>query len=385
MILPAKFRKLSVKERRACLREISKAFPDFDGISKNDEYLKIMDAMVENAVGAMPVPVGLVPEIIVNGKTYVVPLATEEPSVIAAASFAASIINRHGGFTAQSPDPISIEQIFVGQTDPKQYDFIKSLKAEIISRIEKPLQNMKKRGGGFKKIEFDYFPELSIVKIEIYIDTRDAMGANILNSVGEELSSWLRDEKGCDILMAILSNSAEERLTIAGFSIPCSALARGGYTGAQTAERIVTACQLADSDPKRAVTHNKGIMNGISALALACGNDVRALESAAHFHACADWKYKPLTSYRIKEEKLHAGIEIPLPLAIKGGATKFHPAAAAYLEILDLKDSRELALVAASLGLAQNFAALFALVTEGIQKGHMRLHARKSAYNREFE
>ncbi len=377
MKIPDRFRKMLIEERRILLEELG-INKNFDGLAGQKKYLESIDSMIEYAAGAVPVPLGIVPEIIINGKSYCLPLATEEPSVIAAASYACVIINRCGGFRAEPAPSLVTGQIFLGGGSKKTLEKIKSLKPEIAEFAGKKLENMKKRGGGLYDIGFSFLPSVQVLKTEITVDVCDIMGANLINTICEEAAEFLSLKTGCPVIMAILTNSAEKRIARAEFSIPVNALKRGPYSGPEAAERIVKAFRIAEADPERAVTHNKGIMNGISALALACANDTRALESAVHFHASSGGTYRPLSRYQIIDGNLHGSVELPLPLALTGGTTGYHPAAEASIKLLGVESSRELTMAAASLGLAQNFAALFALVTEGIQKGHMQLHARKN-------
>lgn len=379
MKLPSRFRKMSIKERREALSSLLKTQALDDGFLDDSKYLDLADVLVENAAVMLAVPTGYVPEIIVNNKSYVIPMATEEPSVIAAANYGSVLIGKSGGFTAASDDSVMVEQIFVENGDAVLFEKIRENVNGINVLAEESLLSMKKRGGGFKKTEISFLENISIIKVELFADVCDAMGANLLNNLGEKIGLYLTANLNCSVLMAIISNTAENRISTAEFSIPVSVLSRNGHSGIKNAERIVLACKTADTDPNRAVTHNKGILNGITALTLAAGNDTRAVESGAHFHAAVSGRYKPLTSYKIEGDLLCGKIEIGLALAVKGGITETHPMVKQNLKILGISSSSELSGVAASLGLAQNFAALFALVTEGIQKGHMKLHNKKGS------
>jgi hydroxymethylglutaryl-CoA reductase len=225
-----------------------------------------------------------------------------------------------------------------------------------------------------------WLPESETLRVHFHLDVRDAMGANLVNTCAEALKPEIARITRGDILMAILTNRADQRLAGARFILPLHALTRGDYKGMALAQRIVQATKVADTDPARAVTHNKGIMNGISALTLATANDTRGIEAAAHAWAARDGHYRSLTSYRIEHEALVGEIELPLPLATVGGGVGFHPAARAALKIMGNPDAQGLARFAAALGLAQNFAAITALTGEGIQAGHMRLHAGRLAF-----
>ncbi|MBN1648830.1 MAG: hydroxymethylglutaryl-CoA reductase, degradative [Spirochaetales bacterium] len=345
-----------------------------------DSFLELSDVMTENAVGAFAVPLGILPEIIVNGKSYTVPLATEEASVIAASGYAAVIVGRHGGFIASSSPPVMTGQIFLRNAGKKELMLAKRLDKEIAILIAPDLAGMKKRGGGLEGIAHTLIAEKGILKTELYINVCDAMGANLINSVCEKAGKYLEEKTACPLLMAILSNAAERRMCQASFELPVSALPAKKKPATEIAEAIAIASELAGIDPERAVTHNKGIMNGIHALALATGNDTRALESAVHYHASLGGRYRGLSRYYMQNGILLAELEIPLALALKGGATEFHPAASANAGLMDLKDAGEFSRLAASVGLAQNFAALLALVSGGIQPGHMALHDRKKSF-----
>jgi hydroxymethylglutaryl-CoA reductase len=258
---------------------------------------------------------------------------------------------------------------------------------EIRQRLDAVQPSLKARGGGFRSLEVTRLSESGTVRVDLRIDVRDAMGANILNSAAEHLRPYLEQLCGGRALMCILGNAAEERRAGARFALPLEALpqAAGPQGGTapsceELARRIVAAGELAREDPQRAVTHNKGIMNGITSLALATMNDTRAVEAAAHAWAARDGRYRSLSSYRCDGRTLEGELELPLPLATVGGAVGFHPASRLALKVLGRPDARRLARIAAALGLAQNLAALLALVSGGIQRGHMRYHAARLAY-----
>jgi len=239
---------------------------------------------------------------------------------------------------------------------------------------------MEKRGGGYRGMEVTYLESLEVLRLHFHLDVRDAMGANIINTCAEALRPLVENLTGGRVILAILSNQALGRLTKARFSLPFSALRRGQWAGKELAERIVLATEIANQDPARAVTHNKGIMNGISSLALATANDTRGIEAAVHSWAARSGSYGSVTQYWIQDELLVGELEAPLPFAVVGGGVSFHPAAQANLQLLGNPSAVQLSRIAAALGLAQNFAALSALTGEGIQQGHMRLHAGRLAY-----
>jgi len=376
MILPSNFRKLSLLKRRDMIRSVFELPGSIDCLESPDMILKTTDTMIENAAGIFSVPLGFVPEVQINGISYTIPMATEEPSVIAAASYASLLVNRQGGVKAEGARSLMAEQIFLLNRNDDTERQIMSLRNEIFERSHTILDSMEKRGGGLELVRTAVLDE-SLIKVELIVDVCDAMGANILNSLGENLGQWLADRTGTELLMSILSNSGEHRISTAEFSISPEALARNGQTGDEIARKIVLASRAAAMDSSRAVTHNKGIMNGVVALLLATGNDTRAAESAAHYYASRSGSYKGLSGFTLGNGLLTGRIQIPVPSAVVGGAVHFHPTAVHNLKILGVTSARELAGVAAALGLLQNFAALYALVSEGIQKGHMRLHDRK--------
>ncbi|MDA3808876.1 MAG: hydroxymethylglutaryl-CoA reductase, degradative [Spirochaetaceae bacterium] len=376
MRLSRNFRKLSINKRREQIQTTFDLSLSIDELENSQKILETADAMIENAAGVFSVPLGFVPELIVNNKSYTIPMATEEPSVIAAASFVSTIINRHSGVSAFGAPAIMSEQIFLTRYNSNTVSEIQELEEEIFSLSHNLLASMEKRGGGLEKVQATAIND-SILKVELFVNVCDAMGANILNTLGELLGPWLAEKTKTSLLMAILSNSGESRISTAEFSIPLEDLGRNGKTGSEITQRILQASEVAQLDPERAVTHNKGIMNGVLALVLATGNDTRAVESAVHYHASIKGKYTALSNYTLKNGILTGKIELPIPVALVGGAVQFHQTAVNNLKILGVTSVSELSAVTAALGLVQNFAALFALVSEGIQKGHMKLHEKK--------
>ncbi|MFW6362932.1 MAG: hypothetical protein ACOC0D_03710, partial [Spirochaeta sp.] len=257
---------------------------------------------------------------------------------------------------------------------------LKDLHSLLHREIARILPAMTARGGGYRDCDVVYLPDSRLLRIQIHIDVRDAMGANILNTAAEGIKPLLQKRYGGRSFMAILTNDSGFRLARAGFRMPLTVLRRRGIDSKVLAERIVRASALAQEDPSRAVTHNKGIMNGITALALATGNDTRGLEAAVHRFASKHGRYRGLTQYRIDQDHLIGRIELPVPLGSVGGAIGFHPVARMALRILKVSSAGELGRIAAALGLVQNFSAISALVAEGIQHGHMRFHALRLAY-----
>jgi hydroxymethylglutaryl-CoA reductase len=338
-----------------------------------------VNRMIENAIGMLVVPLGIATNFVINGKEYIIPMAIEEPSVIAAASKAAKIAKTTGGFTAQTAEslmkgqvqvvslPISIEsakgRILVNKTEllktansKSRYVFAKDL------QIRKLQDKSKNRMG-------------DMLLVELIIDTKDAMGANIINTMCEAIAPKIEELTGGSVILKIVSNYATKRL------VKCNAIfGKNELGGEDTVERILYAYALAYSDIYRAVTHNKGVMNGIDAVALATGQDFRAIEAAAHAYASRNGAYRSLTRWRkTKQGDLAGEIELPMAVGIVGGVVSIHPMAKMALKILGVKTAKELAMILAAVGLAQNLSAIRALASEGIQKGHMRLHAKNIA------
>ena len=287
----------------------------------------------------------------------------------------------HGGdgIRTEANPPIATVQLFVEQPRDDAEHAIREARAEIAALVDDAVASLVQRGGGFRDVTAQLIG--AAVKVEIDLDVRDAMGANKVNTAGEAVRPLLERLTGGRTLMAIVTNASRRALVRAAGQVPCSRLGRGGYSGAEVAQRIVRAAAIAAADHDRAVTHNKGVLNGIAALTQATGNDTRAVEAAAHGWAAAGAGYAPLTSYRVADGNLLCRLQCPLPLGTVGGAVGVHPVGRLALRILGNPDSRRLARVAAAVGLAQNLAALRALVTEGIQYGHMRLHAERLAFD----
>ncbi|OYT34798.1 MAG: hydroxymethylglutaryl-CoA reductase, degradative [Candidatus Aenigmarchaeota archaeon ex4484_52] len=375
------FYKLPVKERLKIIKDFAGLTrEETDAIEKNGS-LSIFAAnnMIENVIGTYELPLGIACNFLINNKEYLIPMATEEPSVVAAASNSAKIIRQSGGFFTNSTKPIMIGQI--------QFSGIKNIshsKQIILENKQKLLDYANEQGilvqfgGGAKEIEVKIIPTQhfgDLLVVHLFVDCCDAMGANAVNTICEAVSVKIKEFlKQGTIGFRIISNLATERLVRSRATIKKELLKE------DTINKILMGYEFASNDAYRAATHNKGIMNGIVAATLACGNDTRAVEAGAHSWASISGKYLPLTKYE-KDNigNLCISIELPLALGIVGGSTKVHPIAQANLKIIGAKTARELAEVFASLGLAQNFAALRAIATEGIQKGHMKLHSRNIA------
>jgi hydroxymethylglutaryl-CoA reductase len=375
-ILPHNFRKLDLMARRAAL-ESAYGEKGLELGAVDGADARLAEAMVESALGSLPIPLGIAAGFLIDGRLYDIPMAVEEPSVIAAASFAARLIRIEGGFSTWASDPVMTAQVFLEGVAAGRESEIEAREGEIRAELDALLDSMRRRGGGYRGLELSRNEETGLLRADLRIDVRDAMGANVLNTAAERAAARLESLSGGRRLMCILTNDAGERRAGASFEIAVRRLARGGFSGEETARRIELASRLADGDPSRAVTQNKGVMNGISALALATGNDSRALEAGVHFWAARDGRYGTVSGFRRVDDRLEGRIELPLAIASVGGSVGVHPATALALRILRRPGGQDLARIAAALGLAQNFAALFALVTEGIQSGHMRLHAKK--------
>ena len=336
--------------------------------------------MIENAIGTFSLPLGIATNFKINNTDYLVPMVIEEPSVIAAASKAAKIAKLHGGFTAKVEGNISIGQIQVLDVDSKDVtDKILSSQQAIIDLANSKSNTLSKLGKGVKDIKCKEIktPSSVMLIVELFIDVGDAMGANVTNTMCEAVAPLIEKLTGKTTLLRILSNYSTKRMVTATATFDKDAVG-----GEQVVNDIISAFEFADNDIYRAVTHNKGVMNGTISVANATGQDSRAIEAAAHAYASHTGKYRSLTKWeKDNSGNLVGTFEIPLSVGIIGGVTKDHPIAKICTKILKLQNVQELACIMAATGLAQNFAAMRALVTEGIQKGHMKLHARKQASN----
>lgn len=345
---------------------------------------EVANSLIENVIAQGALPVGLLPNIIVDDKAYVVPMMVEEPSVVAAASYGAKLVNQTGGFKTVSSERIMIGQIvFDGVDDTEKLSAdIKALEKQIHKIADEAYPSIKARGGGYQCIAIDTFPEQQLLSLKVFVDTKDAMGANMLNTILEAITAFLKNEfPQSDILMSILSNHATASVVKVQGEIDVKDLARGERTGEEVAKRMERASVLAQVDIHRAATHNKGVMNGIHAVVLATGNDTRGAEASAHAYASRDGQYRGIATWRYDQERqrLIGTIEVPMTLAIVGGGTKVLPIAKASLELLNVDSAQELGHVVVAVGLAQNFAACRALVSEGIQQGHMSLQYKSLA------
>ncbi|HZW56313.1 MAG TPA: hydroxymethylglutaryl-CoA reductase, degradative [Nitrososphaerales archaeon] len=341
--------------------------------------IEAADHMIENVIGTIPVPLGIATNFLVNSKDYLVPMAIEEPSVVAAASNAAKMARKHGGFRTSNTGPVMIGQIqTVRVLDPHRARLdILSRKDELLKKANEQDPKLVSVGGGAKDLEVKVIDTArgQMVITELIVDCRDAMGANAVNTMAEAIAPMIESISHGKVLLRIISNLATHRLVRSAATFDREALG-----GEEVVDGILDAYAFADSDPYRCATHNKGIMNGIIAVALATGQDTRALEAGAHSYAARSGRYRSLTTYeKDTDGNLVGTIELPVAVGLIGGASAVHPVAKSCVRILGVKSAIELAEVIASVGLAQNLAALRALASEGIQRGHMKLHARNVA------
>ncbi len=376
------FYKLTSLERLKKIQALNPEITDADieTLMKTGSLkLETINGMIENAVGAISVPLGLGVNFLINNKVYVVPMAVEEPSVIAAACNAAKLTLDTGGFTATTTDQIMISQIQVLDLSDLQRakQLVEENKKQILEIANRTGKTLNKLGGGAKNLRTRIISTRvgKMLIVELLVDCLDAMGANVVSAMAELAAPYIEELTGGRVLLRILSNLSDLRLARASCIVSKEKLG-----GEKVVDNIVAAAAFAEADPYRAATHNKGIMNGVSSVILATANDTRAIEAGAHAYAAKDGFYTSLTKW-VKNENgdLEGSIELPLAVGIIGGATKTNPAAQIALKILRVKSAAELAQVAAVVGLAQNLGAIRALATTGIIKGHMKLHAKNIA------
>jgi len=379
----SKFFEKTLKERLGLIA-------DFSGLSKDE--LKIIedatggisfdkaDGMIENAIGTFSLPLGIATNFQINDKDYLIPMVIEEPSVIAASSKAAKIARVQGGFKAEADESYSIGQIQVVNVDVQSaIPKVIGASNEILDLANSKSETLSKLGKGAKEISCKDLPTDSghMLIVELTIDVGDAMGANVTNTMCEAVAPMIEKLTGGKTLLRILSNYSTKRMVNAS-----AVFDRDAVGGEKVVDDIILAFQFAENDPYRAVTQNKGVMNGVIAVANSTGQDSRAIEAAAHAYASAGGTYSSLTKWsKDKNGNLIGNFELPLSVGIVGGVVRHHPIAKICTKILDVSTAQELSCVLAVAGLAQNFAAMRALVTEGIQKGHMKLHARKEGKN----
>jgi hydroxymethylglutaryl-CoA reductase len=379
-----KFRNMSQEERLEYIQQKTK-IDDKEILLFNDTAIfkfEDINKMIENAIGVFQIPLGIANNFVINDKEYLIPMAIEEPSVIAAASNAAKIAKEAGGFKAKADKSIMIGQIQLVSLNNNNINTDESIKTLIENKSELiKLANTKSKFAECVDIKIRQLDDESInnigsmIIIEIFVDTKDAMGANVVNTMCEVIAPKIESLTKGQVILKILSNYATKRLVRCKGVFPKALIG-----GDKVLNRILFAYAFAYSDVYRAVTHNKGIMNGIDSVAIATGQDFRAIESGCHAYACKDGHYRSLTKwYQNSNGDLVGEIEIPLAVGIIGGITNIHPLVKTCLKILDITSSQELAMIIAAAGLAQNFSAIRALSDEGIQKGHMKLHSKNIA------
>jgi hydroxymethylglutaryl-CoA reductase len=373
------FYKLPIKDRIEFVKKFSDLSDEEVNILSSSLELNTADRMIENVLGTFDLPVGLALNFLINGKDYIIPMVTEESSVVAAASNAAKIARAKGGFITDCSDPLMIGQIQILKVGDIASSVKKLLdhKKEILKIANDQDKILNDFGGGAKDFELRILdsPLGKMIVVHLIVDVRDAMGANAVNTMVEALAPIVEDLTGGKVRLKILSNLAEKRIVKAK-----AVFDKEKMGGEKNIDAFIESYTLASIDPYRAATHNKGIMNGIDSLIIATGNDFRAIEAGAHAYASRDGRYTSLTKYyKNKDGDLVGEIEIPMAIGIVGGAGNIHPKAKLCKKILGIKTAQELSEIVASLGLAQNFAAVFALSTVGIQKGHMSLHAKNIA------
>jgi hydroxymethylglutaryl-CoA reductase len=393
------FYNMTLEERRA---KILEALASKSGIAPTPEALSpftiglptdIATHMIENVIGTYDLPLGIALNFVVNGRDVLIPMVIEEPSVVAGASFMAKLARAGGGFIAESTEPLMIGQLQVLQVNDlhEAARNVLERKSELIEYVDNAESSLKSRGGGARDIDIRIFESSPIgpfLVVHLLYDVRDAMGANAVNTACERLAPRVEAITGGKVHLRILSNLADRRLVRARCTIPVNELAfetvglvgNRSYSGEEVRDGIIAAYAFAAVDPYRAATHNKGIMNGVDAVVIATGNDWRAIEAGAHAYAARSGWYTSLSTWsKDADGNLVGTLEMPMAVGIVGGATKVHPGAQAALKLMGVKTARELAEIIVSVGLAQNMAALRALSTEGIQRGHMSLHARQVA------
>ena len=377
------FYKLSLEERRRIAAEAL-------GVDERELLAAVgaggMDAAradktIENVIGTYAMPFALGLNVQMNGRDYLVPMVVEEPSVVAAASNAAKIVRAGGGFEAESDAPIMISQVQLdGVLDfARAKAAIEGASEELLAMADAAVPNLVERGGGARGLEVRDVGG-GLLVLHVFVDCRDAMGANLVNTVAEQLAERVAQLGGGRIGLRILSNLSDRRTVRVRCAIPAADLAFDGYSGEDVRNRIVRASEFAERDSYRAATHNKGIMNGVDPVVIATGNDWRAVEAGAHAFAARNGRYEPLCTWRVGDDGALVGMmEIPLALGTVGGTLRVHDGARFALQVAGVDSAQELAMLAACSGMASNLAALRALATDGIQRGHMALHARSVA------
>ncbi|MCP4605763.1 MAG: hydroxymethylglutaryl-CoA reductase, degradative [Proteobacteria bacterium] len=370
------FYRMGVDERREIL--VKRNGKDAQEILKGQTPFELIDQMIENAVGVLGLPLGIATNFKINNHELLIPMAIEEPSVIAAASNAARMVREGSGFMAEADPPHMIAQVEILDPTPGASERIKKETSKILSLANSTQTKLVSLGGGARKIIIrEGIGDKDRLVVHLVVDCMDAMGANMVNTMAEAISELLAELSGGEVGLRILTNLADHRLARARCEVPFDALARHDFSGEEVACGVEAASDFAASDPYRAATHNKGIFNGIDAVLIATGNDWRAVEAGGHAYAARKGCYGPLATWHIKGDLLVGEIAMPMAVGIVSGAAQLHPTAGLCIDLLGTETASELACVVVSAGLACNLAALAALSSEGIQQGHMRLHQRK--------
>ena len=381
------FYNLSIEQRHDLLLKQGWLSPEDVAILSGEAGLSVSQAehMIENVVGVHALPLGIATNFVVNGRQVLVPMVIEEPSVVAGASYMARLARAGGGFIAHATEPLMIGQMQVlDLRDPHSARLaLLEQKERLLAEANQIDPLLQRLGGGARDLEvrlMEHSPIGAFLVVHLLYDVRDAMGANAVNTATERLAPLVESITGGRVHLRILSNLADRRLARARCTIPLAELSFDGYRAEEVREGIIAAWAFAAADPYRAATHNKGIMNGVDAVVIATGNDWRAVEAGAHAYAARSGRYTSLSTWgRDAAGNLVGTLEMPLAVGIVGGATKVHPTARLALKLMQVSTAAELAEIIVSVGLAQNLAALRALATEGIQRGHMSLHARQVA------
>jgi hydroxymethylglutaryl-CoA reductase len=376
------FYKVTLSERRALVSDATGADPDDieRALDAGGLDADTADKFVENVLGTYALPYGVTLNVRVNGHDYVVPMVIEEPSVVAAASNAAKMVRAGGGFVAEADPPHMIAQVQVRDVRDAEAGArrVAAAAPAILALANGAMGGLVARGGGAREVEARILADDMIV-VHIVIDCQDAMGANLVNAAAEAVAERVAALAGGRAGLRILSNLCDRRCVRVRCRVPGDSLATDDMNGDDVIDGIVNASRFAELDPYRAATHNKGIMNGVDAVVIATGNDWRAVEAGAHAFAARSGRYQPLAVWRRDGDAIEGRLELPLALGTVGGTLRVHPAARLSLRILGITDAQQLAAIAASVGLASNLAAVRALATDGIQRGHMGLHARSVA------
>jgi hydroxymethylglutaryl-CoA reductase len=376
------FYNITVAERRALVGDATGADPrDIErALEGGGLDAETADKFVENVLGTYALPYGVALNVRVNGHDHVVPMVIEEPSVVAAASNAAKMVRAGGGFVAEMDPPRMIAQVEVRDVRDAALaaERVRHHAPELLALADEAVPGLVARGGGAREVQARILAS-DVLAVHVVVDCQDAMGANLVNAVAERVADRVAAIAGGRVGLRILSNLCDQRCVRVTCMVPASVLATDAMEGTDVIDGIVEASRFAELDPYRAATHNKGIMNGIDAVTMATGNDWRAVEAGAHAFAARSGRYSPLAVWRRRGDDLEGRLELPMALGTVGGTLRVHPAARLSLRILGVSDAQGLAAIAASIGLASNLAAVRALATDGIQRGHMGLHARSVA------